>query len=57
MAIVAPFKGLTYNLERKQDLSRLMAPPYDVISREEQTALHQADPHNVVRLILGEKKN
>lgn len=56
MAIVAPFRGLTYNLEKEKDLSRLMAPPYDVISREEQAALHQADPHNVVRLILGEKK-
>ncbi len=56
MAIVAPFKGLTYNLEKKQNLSRLMAPPYDVISKEEQRALYQADPHNVVRLILGEKR-
>jgi len=56
MAIVAPFKGLTYNLDKKQNLSRLMAPPYDVISKEEQVALYQADPHNVVRLILGEKK-
>ena len=56
MAIVAPFRGLTYNLEKNRDLSRLMAPPYDVITGEEQTALHRADPHNVVRLILGEKK-
>ena len=56
MAIVAPFKGLTYNMKKKQNLSRLMAPPYDVISKEEQVALYQADPHNVVRLILGEKK-
>ncbi len=56
MAIVAPFKGLTYNLKKKQNLSRLMAPPYDVISQKEQVALYQADPHNVVRLILGEKK-
>ena len=56
MAIIAPFKGLTYNLRRSQDFSRLVAPPYDVISKEEQDAYYEADPHNVIRLILGRKK-
>jgi uncharacterized protein (DUF1015 family) len=56
MAIVAPFRGLTYNVNQRQDLSPLVAPPYDVISEEEQAALYQADPHNVIRLILGKKR-
>jgi uncharacterized protein (DUF1015 family) len=56
MAIIAPFRGLTYNLRRSQDFSRLVAPPYDVISEEEQDAHYEADPHNVIRLILGRKK-
>jgi len=56
MAIVAPFRGLVYNLEKKPDLSRVLAPPYDVISEEEQEALYARDPHNIVRLILGKKK-
>ncbi len=56
MAIVAPFKGLTYNFQQREDLSRLVAPPYDVISEEEQEAYYQADPQNVIRLILGKKK-
>lgn len=56
MAIVAPFKGLTYDFQQREDLSRLVAPPYDVISEEEQEAYYQADPHNVIRLILGKKK-
>lgn len=56
MAIVAPFRGLTYNFERVEDVSQLMAPPYDVISEEEQETYHQAHPHNVIRLILGKKK-
>ena len=56
MAIIAPFKGLTYNLTTMGDLSRLVAPPYDVISEDEQEAFHQAHPFNVIRLILGKKK-
>jgi len=56
MAIIAPFKGLTYNFYDRKDLFHLVAPPYDVISPEEQEAYYQADPHNVIRLILGKKK-
>ncbi len=56
MAIVAPFRGLTYNFNRFGDLSSLVAPPYDVISPEEQKYFYQAHPNNVIRLILGKKK-
>jgi uncharacterized protein (DUF1015 family) len=56
MAIVAPFKGLTYNFERLDDISNLTAPPYDVISEEEQEGYYQTDPYNVIRLTLGKKK-
>ena len=55
MAIIAPFKGLTYNFHSMQDLSKLVAPPYDVISEVEQETYYRADPHNVIRLILGKK--
>ncbi|MBW2709470.1 MAG: DUF1015 domain-containing protein, partial [Deltaproteobacteria bacterium] len=56
MLTIAPFKGLTYNYQERKDLSSLVAPPYDVISQEEQQTYYQADPHNVIRLILGEKR-
>ena len=56
MLTIAPFRGLTYNYREGKDLSNLVAPPYDVISHEEQQAYYQADPHNVIRLILGEKR-
>ena len=56
MAILAPFKGLTYNFQNLGDISRLVAPPYDVISEGEQEEYYQTDPHNVIRLILGRKK-
>lgn len=56
MAIVAPFRGFTYNFWKLGDLSRLVTPPYDVISNEEQNAYYQTHPYNTIRLILGKKK-
>lgn len=56
MAVIAPFRALTYNFERMGDLSKLIAPPYDVISEEEQEEYYASHPNNVIRLILGKKK-
>jgi uncharacterized protein (DUF1015 family) len=56
MALIAPFKGLTYNFRKMGDLSKLMAPPYDVISEKEQEEYYRTHPNNVIRLILGRKK-
>lgn len=54
MAVIAPFRGLRYNPEQVKELSLVMAPPYDVISPEEQRAFHARHEQNVIRLILGE---
>ena len=56
MAVIAPFKGLLYNPKNWGNLSRLVAPPYDVISEDEQQGYYRQDPHNVIRLILGKSK-
>ena len=56
MAIIAPFRGLTYNYRVHQNFERLVAPPYDVISKEQQISLYEADPYNVIRLILAKAK-
>lgn len=53
MATVRPFQGIFYDPQRV-DLSRVVAPPYDVISPADQRRYYQQDPHNVVRLIAGE---
>lgn len=50
--LVTPFVG-----ERYADaaaLSRLIAPPYDVISNEQRRRYAASDPHNIVHLILPE---
>ena len=54
MALIAPFRGLRYDPELVKDLSLVMAPPYDVVSPEDQRAFHARHDHNVIRLILGE---
>ncbi|MDY7038189.1 MAG: DUF1015 domain-containing protein [Thermodesulfobacteriota bacterium] len=56
MAIIAPFRGMTYNFRRLGNISKLVAPPYDVITEEEQEHYYQTDNYNVIRLILGKKK-
>lgn len=52
MAAVRPFRAVRYNLQQ-QNLAALLAPPYDVINAEEQQALYDRDPHNVIRLEYG----
>ena len=56
MAEVLPFQGILYNPEQIQNLSNVVAPPYDVISADEQDEFHRRHPKNIIRLILGEKK-
>ena len=48
-----PFPALRYaSTTSGTDLSRVCAPPYDVIEPDQRSALLAADPHNAVRLIL-----
>lgn len=51
-----PFRAWRYNASRVP-LSRVLAPPYDVISPAERESLYAASPYNVVRLILGKEPN
>jgi uncharacterized protein (DUF1015 family) len=54
MAEIVPFRGVLYDPARAGPVDRLIAPPYDVISPAERTALAAKSPHNFVRLILPE---
>ena len=53
MAQVRPFRGLVYDPATVGDVSKVMAPPYDVISAEKREELYGKSDFNVVRLILG----
>ncbi len=60
MPDITGFRGIRYNSQKVGNLFKVLAPPYDVIDREEQARLYEDDPYNVVRLILsrceGEEK-
>src|SRR5262245_55410050 len=57
MVHIVPFRGLLYNSNRISNISKVVAPPYDVISPEEQENLYRRSPHNIVRLILNREPN
>ena len=52
MADLRPFAALRYRAEAIDDLSAVLAPPFDVIAPDEQRVLLTRSPHNVVRLEL-----
>ncbi len=54
MADVQPLQGIRYASEKVGNLSRIVTPPYDVISAEAQANYYARDPYNVIRLELGQ---
>ena len=57
MPEIKGFRAWRFAKEKIKDFSRVVAPPYDVISKKEQAALLRRSPYNVVRLILGKEKS
>jgi len=57
MAVVTPFKGIRYNIEKIGDLSLVTTPPYDVISSEAQEDFYTAHEKNIIRIELGKDSN
>jgi uncharacterized protein (DUF1015 family) len=55
MALVVPLRGIIYNREKIKDLSLVVAPPYDVISPQQQDVLYARHPQNIIRLILNKE--
>jgi len=53
MAEVLPFRGIRYNTSRFPDISKVVCPPYDVISPEDRDRYYELDQYNCIRLILG----
>ncbi|HET8564335.1 MAG TPA: DUF1015 domain-containing protein [Candidatus Binatia bacterium] len=55
MVRIAPFRGIFYNQKKIRDLSKVVAPPYDVITPDEQEKLYRKSPYNFVRLDLNQE--
>lgn len=48
-----PFKGIRYNASKVGDMSRVVAPPYDILSDQDVLELYRRSPYNVIRIDLG----
>ena len=53
MLLVAPFRGLRYNPKKVGSLSRVVTPPYDVISPAGQRSYYRRHPLNFIRIAFG----
>jgi uncharacterized protein (DUF1015 family) len=52
MVDITPFAALRFDPDKVGDLSKVIAPPYDVINPEMQAALYAKHPNNIVRVDL-----
>jgi uncharacterized protein (DUF1015 family) len=57
MVHIAPLRGIFYSQKKIRDLARVIAPPYDTITRDEQEKLYKRSPYNFVRLDLSLEAN
>ncbi|MBM4127323.1 MAG: DUF1015 domain-containing protein [Nitrospira sp.] len=53
MSQILPFHGTLYDTTVVGDIQHVVAPPYDIIDAAGQQALHDRNPHNIIRLELG----
>jgi uncharacterized protein (DUF1015 family) len=57
VAVIRPFRALTFDTGVAGALAQLVAPPYDVIGPEERLAYRARNPHNIVNLTLPEDES
>ena len=53
MTKINPFQAVIYNQEKIKDISKVVCPPYDVISPDKQRYYHELNPHNFLHILLG----
>lgn len=51
---VSPFRGIRYNEDTVRDLARVICPPYDVITAEQQGLYYKENDYNAIRLEFPE---
>jgi uncharacterized protein (DUF1015 family) len=51
---VSPFRGIRYNQRMVGDLARILCPPYDVITSEQQKLYYKKSDYNAIRLEFPE---
>ncbi len=51
MVDITPFRGLVYNESMIGDISKVISPPYDVVSSSLKKELYNSHPYNIINLI------
>jgi len=54
MVDITPFRGLLYNQDKVGNISKVISPPYDIISPALKKELYSSHPYNIINLILPE---
>jgi uncharacterized protein (DUF1015 family) len=57
MVDILPFNGLRFDLHLTGELSKIIAPPYDIISPLQKQQLKDQSPYNIVNLTLPDDSN
>jgi uncharacterized protein (DUF1015 family) len=57
LAEIHPFHGVHYNTARIKDLSKVICPPYDIISPQTQQELYDRSEYNFVRIEWGKEQS
>jgi len=57
MSSIKPFQAIHYNPKKISDISKVVSPPYDVISQEGQIYYHSLSPYNFTHIDLGKEKS
>ncbi len=50
MAFIAPFKGVSFNVDKVGSLDDVVTPPYDVINEKAVDSYSQKNPYSMIRL-------
>lgn len=53
MSVIKPFNGIVYNPDKVGDLTKVVCPPYDVISPEQEAVLKKRSPYNFIHVMLA----
>lgn len=55
MNTIKPFRGITYNISKIDDISKVLTPPYDIIDEKMQKELYEKHPANFIRIDFGKR--
>ena len=53
MSVIKPFRGIVFNPKKVADFSKVVCPPYDVISSDLEQILQKRSPHNYIHVMLA----